>query len=59
MPRILVGTYFQETNDFHPNDTIYEDFGVVFGEEMLKNPGEVQAGAVNALSRRVWGQVVP
>lgn len=59
MPRILVGTYFQETNDFHPNDTIYEDFGVVIGEEMLKNPGEVLAGAVNALSRRDDIEIVP
>ena len=26
MPRILIGTFFQETNDFHPNDTVYERF---------------------------------
>ena len=39
MPRILIGTYFQETNDFHPNDTVYEDFAILRGREMLNESG--------------------
>ena len=74
MPRILIGTYFQETNDFHPNDTVYEDFCILRGREMLKGPvgledpddqggadslGGVVGGAVDTLSARDGMEIVP
>ena len=59
MPRILIGTFFQETNDFHPNDTVYEDFGVLRGNEMLEHLGGVVGGAVDTLSRRGGVEIVP
>ena len=59
MPRILVGAYFQETNDFHPNDTVYEDFNIVSGEALLKTTGDVMAGAVQALSQRDDVEIIP
>ena len=59
MPRILVGAYFQETNDFHPNDTVYEDFNIVSGEALLKTTEDVMAGAVQALSLRDDVEIIP
>ncbi|MDE2848722.1 MAG: M81 family metallopeptidase [Gemmatimonadota bacterium] len=74
MPRILIGTFFQETNDFHPNDTVYEDFGILRGREMLEGPvgledpddqggadslGGVIGGAVHTLSGRDDVEIVP
>ena len=35
MRRILVGAYFQETNDFHPNNTAFEDFSVRSGDNLI------------------------
>ena len=52
MARILIGTFFQETNDFHPNDTVYEDFHISRGDGMLVDPVGVVDGAVDTLSAR-------
>ena len=59
MLRILVGTYFQETNDFHPNHTIYEDFNVLYGQTMLKDPDGVVKGAIDTLSCRSGLEIIP
>ncbi len=59
MPKVLMGTFFQETNDFHPNDTVYEDFGILRGHEMLEQPDGVVGGAVDTLSARDDVEIVP
>ena len=59
MPRILIGTYFQETNDFHPNETVYGDFGISRGDEMLNDPIGVVSGAIETLSASPGVEVVP
>ena len=68
MPRILIGTFFQETNDFHPNDTVYEDFSILRGREMLEDStgledldslGGVVGGAVHTLSARDDVEIMP
>ena len=52
MPRILIGALFQETNDFHPNDTLYEDFNILRGDELFKDRDGVVGGAVDIFSER-------
>lgn len=59
MPRILVGSYFQETNDFHPNDTVYEDFSVRSGADLINDTGGVMGGALNVFSQRSDVEVIP
>ena len=64
MGNILIGSFFQETNDFHPNPTVYEDFTVKRGDEVLDGrhrrtrgdgdgpPRDSIAGAVRVLRSR-------
>ena len=59
MHKILVGGVFQETNDFHPNDTVYEDFKIQIGQEMIGDPGAVVAGAMGVFNGRADVEVVP
>ena len=59
MPRILIGALFQETNDFHPNDTLYEDFNILRGDELFKDRDGVVGGAVDIFSEREGLDIVP
>ncbi len=59
MRRILIGSFFQETNDFHPNGTVYEDFSVKSGAEMIEHPGEVLSGALDVFRRHSDIEVIP
>lgn len=59
MYKILVGGFFQETNDFHPNVTVYEDFRIQIGPEMVRDSGGVVAGAMGVFEQRADVEVVP
>lgn len=59
MPRIIVGGFFQETNDFHPNDTEYNQFNVVVGKDIINPDNGVMGGAVHALLQCDDMDIVP
>ncbi|MEE2709177.1 MAG: M81 family metallopeptidase [Gemmatimonadota bacterium] len=59
MLRILVGAYFQETNDFHPNNTEFEDFSIRAGDDLIDETEGVMGGALNIFSQRSDVEVVP
>ena len=58
MPKIIVANYFQETNSFHPNPTMYEDFNVHFGQALFNAGREDINGALNIFSQRSDLEVV-
>jgi microcystin degradation protein MlrC len=59
MPKILVASMFQETNDFHPNSTVYEDFRVLRGAALIDDPRESIAGAAAVFGARPDVELVP
>ena len=59
MPKIIVAHYFQETNSFHPNPTMYEDFGVTRGEDLISDGRGVVNGAVDQFAKRSDVEIVP
>lgn len=59
MKKIIVANCFQETNSFHPNPTIYDDFNVFFGGDLFEAGRQDIEGALNVFSQRADLELVP
>ena len=59
MAKILIGSFFQETNDFHPNSTVYDDFKIKRGAELFEERRATVRSAASVLQGRPELQLVP
>ena len=59
MYKILLAKCFQETNCFHPNPTVYEQFDVRKGRDLLHAGRQDIDGALEVFSQRSDVEVVP
>ncbi|MDP6042500.1 MAG: M81 family metallopeptidase [Candidatus Latescibacteria bacterium] len=62
MKRVLIATFMQETGSFNPKPTIYEDFNILRGREILdafRQSGGSTRGTVEVLDERSDIEIVP